>query len=201
VTNKLETCGLRHLNRSKCLSPFASHASKALGFKCLRFCPRCESAGQNNRYSTKPRQRPPNIADVTLAGPCFHIINRITVRETARRTGKSTGKRITDASWSMMVVECRPMLTHAWLRHVCRGIFQVVSATFQFENSPLCFFSRPSIPIPPRVARGSWRCRGSSRREPWSQWRLSTPSVGSRFFFFTLVIDSFQVIANCLFVQ
>ena len=34
------------------------------------------------------------------------------------------------------------MLTHAWLRHESCGVavfFQVVSATFQFENSPLCF--------------------------------------------------------------
>ena len=49
MTNKLETCGLRHLNRSKCLSPFASHASKALETKCLRFCPRCEHGGEADR--------------------------------------------------------------------------------------------------------------------------------------------------------
>jgi len=46
-TNK--ACWLRHLNQSACMTKCASHASKALGFKCLRFCLRCESKGCHSR--------------------------------------------------------------------------------------------------------------------------------------------------------
>ena len=92
-------------------------------------------------YFAEPRQRPPNITNFMLAGPCCDIINIIhivdLVRETPQRTGKSTGKRIKDN---------RPNVDTC-LAATCYGIescgvavfFQVVSATFQFENSPLCF--------------------------------------------------------------
>jgi len=89
------------------------------------------------------------------------------------------------------------MLTHAWLRHVCRGVFQVVSAT----KIVLCVFFFDIL----YLSVQEWREEAGDVEEvregnlSHSGGYLHLRSV--YFFFSTLVIDLFQVIANCLFVQ
>jgi len=98
----------------------------------------------------------------------------------------------------MMVDDCRPILTSAWLCHsnrVCCGIFpslQVISAAYQFESSPLSFFSSTFYTL--KRHNTLQECREEAGEvEEVREGKLSGgyPHLRSVYYFFTLVVDLF----------